>query len=90
MQSGGGSSGYCCSVVGSKHISSKRCGQGLAKASDESASADITQEASSAEYKSFDTLTEDYAAFCAKPAAQRRFYEYQDGKVVEVKLDDKM
>ena len=61
----------------------------IADWSDKAAAADITQEAASPTYKSFDTPTEDYAAFCAKPAAQRRFYQYHDGQVVEVKLDDK-
>lgn len=64
-------------------------GPPVAKSSDEAAAANITQEAASPVYQSFDTLTEDYAAFCAKPAAQRRFYEYHDGRVIEVKLDDR-
>lgn len=59
----------------------------VAKSSDEAAAADITKEASSPGYQNFDTLTEDYAKFCAKPPEQRRFYQYKDGQVVEVKLD---
>lgn len=60
----------------------------VAKSSDEAAAANITQETSSPVYQKFDTLTEDYASFCAKPAEQRKFYEYQDGNVVEAKLDN--
>lgn len=36
----------------------------------------------------FNTYTEDYAAFCAKPAHERVFYKLSDGKIVETKLDD--
>lgn len=62
--------------------------QAVAKASDEAAAAAITREASTPTYQSFDTLTEDYAAFCAKPAANREFYEFRDGEVVPSKLDE--
>jgi alpha-L-fucosidase len=37
----------------------------------------------------FDTLTEDYAKFCATPADQRVFYALQNGKIVREKLDEK-
>ncbi len=36
----------------------------------------------------FDTLTEDYAAFCATPADRRVFYALRDGKFIEEKLDE--
>jgi alpha-L-fucosidase len=39
-------------------------------------------------FKSFDTLNEDYAAFCAKPSEQREFFELKDGQFVKEKLDD--
>ncbi|MDW5265256.1 MAG: alpha-L-fucosidase [Edaphobacter sp.] len=39
-------------------------------------------------FKSFDTLTEDYATFCATPAAQREFFELKDGQFVKNKLDE--
>ena len=38
-------------------------------------------------FKSFDTLTEDYVAFCATPAEQREFFELKDGQFVKEKLD---
>ena len=41
-----------------------------------------------AEPRGFDTLTEDYGAFCATPAARRAFYALADGKIVEQKLDE--
>jgi alpha-L-fucosidase len=44
--------------------------------------------AATPEFKSFDTLTEDYAAFCAKPAAEREFFEVQNGAFVKEKLDE--
>ena len=36
----------------------------------------------------FNTLTEDYAAFCAKQAGQRAFYALVDGRIVEQKLNE--
>ena len=36
----------------------------------------------------FDTYARDYAQFCATPADQREFYELQDGKFVQEKLDE--
>jgi alpha-L-fucosidase len=36
----------------------------------------------------FNTYTEDYAQFCARPAHERVFYAVKDGKIVETKLDD--
>ena len=36
----------------------------------------------------FDTLTEDYASFCATPASERVFYALQGGKIVQEKLDE--
>ena len=36
----------------------------------------------------FNTLTEDYAQFCATPADQRTFYALVDGKIVGEKLDE--
>jgi alpha-L-fucosidase len=39
-------------------------------------------------FKSFDTLTEDYATFCATPASQREFFELKDGQFVKKKLDE--
>ena len=35
----------------------------------------------------FDTLSQDYAKFCATPASERVFYAVQDGKIVSEKLD---
>jgi alpha-L-fucosidase len=61
----------------------------VAKSSDEAAAANITDEASTASYKKFDELTEDYAAFCAMPAAQRHFYVFENGRVVPAALDEK-
>jgi alpha-L-fucosidase len=57
--------------------------------SDKAAGADIAQESASPTYQRFDTLTEDYASFCAKPASQRRFFEYHEGQVVEVQQNEK-
>lgn len=39
-------------------------------------------------FKSFDTLSEDYAAFCATPESQREFFELQNDQFVKVKLDE--
>jgi alpha-L-fucosidase len=36
----------------------------------------------------FNTLTEDYAKFCAKPADQRVFYALQNGAIVREKLNE--
>jgi alpha-L-fucosidase len=36
----------------------------------------------------FDTLTQDYAQFCATPAGERTFYALVDGKIVSEKLDE--
>ncbi|HEY1803561.1 MAG TPA: alpha-L-fucosidase [Terracidiphilus sp.] len=36
----------------------------------------------------FNTLTQDYAQFCATPADQRTFYALIDGKIVSGKLDE--
>lgn len=38
-------------------------------------------------FKSLDTLTEDYAKFCATPASQREFFELKDGRFLKEKLD---
>jgi len=38
---------------------------------------------------SFNTLTGDYAEFCAKPPDQRAFYELQNGRFVKETLDGK-
>jgi alpha-L-fucosidase len=37
--------------------------------------------------KGFDSVTEDYAKFCATPEEQRVFYALQGGKIVKEKLD---
>ncbi|MBW4039514.1 MAG: alpha-L-fucosidase [Acidobacteria bacterium] len=42
----------------------------------------------SPEPEGFDTLTQDYAAFCATPAASRTFFALKDGKIVAEKLDE--
>ena len=44
--------------------------------------------AQSPEPNGFDSLTEDYAKFCATPAEQRVFYALSGGKIVEQKLDE--
>ncbi len=49
---------------------------------------EIAQATSSPTFKSFDTLSEDYAAFCATPADQREFFELKDGQFVKEKLDE--
>jgi len=36
----------------------------------------------------FNTYTEDYARFCAKPADQRVFYALEGGQIVKEKLDE--
>lgn len=36
----------------------------------------------------FDTLTEDYAKFCATPAGERTFYTLENGKITSEKLDE--
>ena len=36
----------------------------------------------------FNRLTEDYAAFCAKPADARIFYALEGGKIIPTKLDE--
>jgi alpha-L-fucosidase len=43
----------------------------------------------SAPMNDFNTVTDDYAKFCATPADQRVFYALEDGKFVKVKLDEK-
>lgn len=45
--------------------------------------------AQSSTYHAFDTLTEDYAKFCATPANRRMFYALQNGKFAKEKLDEK-
>lgn len=42
----------------------------------------------SPEPEGFDTLTQDYAEFCAAPAASRTFFALKDGKIVAEKLDE--
>jgi alpha-L-fucosidase len=39
-------------------------------------------------FKSFDSLSEDYAAFCARPANEREFYTLENGKFVTEKLNE--
>lgn len=55
-----------------------------AQAADQAAEAG----SNSAPATSFDTLTQDYAQFCATPAEQRVFYALVDGKIVSEKLDE--
>ena len=45
--------------------------------------------AQSAAFQSLNTYTEDYAAYCAKPADQRVFYAYEGGQIIQEKLDEK-
>ena len=45
--------------------------------------------AQSAAFHSLNTYTEDYAAYCAKPADQRVFYAYEGGQIIQEKLDEK-
>lgn len=40
-------------------------------------------------FQAFDSLTEDYAAFCATPEAERIFYALANGEFVKEKLDEK-
>jgi alpha-L-fucosidase len=42
----------------------------------------------SPEPEGFDTLIEDYAQFCATPAASRTFFAIKEGKIVAEKLDE--
>jgi alpha-L-fucosidase len=49
---------------------------------------EATKIAATPEFKNFDTLTEDYATFCAKPAEEREFFELQNGAFVKTKLDE--
>ena len=44
--------------------------------------------AATPEFKSFDTLSEDYAALCARPESEREFFELKDGGFVKEKLDE--
>lgn len=44
--------------------------------------------AATPEFKSFDTLTEDYASFCAKPAEQRQFFALKNGSLARTKLNE--
>jgi alpha-L-fucosidase len=37
----------------------------------------------------FNQFTEDYAAFCAKPEAERDFYALRDGRIVPVRLNNR-
>jgi hypothetical protein len=39
-------------------------------------------------FKTFDTLTEDYAEFCATPAEHWEFFEVRDEKFVKERLDE--
>jgi alpha-L-fucosidase len=39
-------------------------------------------------FNAFNTLTKDYAGFCATPADEREFYELQNGKFIKEKLDE--
>lgn len=39
-------------------------------------------------FQSFNTLTQDYAAYCGTPAANRIFYAFRDGAFVTEKLDE--
>ncbi len=55
-----------------------------AQASDQAAAAG----ANTSPETSFDTLTQDYAQFCATPAEQRVFYALEGGKIVSEKLDE--
>ena len=43
----------------------------------------------SAAFHEFDTLTEDYAKFCAMPADERVFYALEGGQFITEKLDEK-
>ena len=45
--------------------------------------------AQSAAFHAMNTCTEDYAAYCAKPADQRVFYAYEGGQIIQEKLDEK-
>jgi len=38
--------------------------------------------------KGFNTLTQDYAQFCATPASERVYYTLRNGRIVETKLDE--
>ena len=38
--------------------------------------------------KGFNTLTQDYAQFCATPASERTYYALRNGSIEETKLDD--
>jgi len=38
--------------------------------------------------KGFNSLTQDYAQFCATPASERVYYTLRDGRIVETKLDE--
>src|SRR5579863_7048630 len=42
-------------------------------------------------FKAFDSPTQvrDYAEFCATPANERPFYAFEDGRLIEEKLDEK-
>jgi alpha-L-fucosidase len=50
--------------------------------------AQVSAGAKESAFGSFDTYTEDYAAFCAKPADARVFYALVNGKIVAEKLDE--
>jgi len=45
--------------------------------------------AQSPAFHAFDSLTEDYAKFCATPAAERIFYAFENGQFLNEKLDEK-
>ncbi len=44
--------------------------------------------AQSPAFREFDTYTEDYAQFCATPAAQRLFYALENGQIAKKHLDE--
>jgi len=52
------------------------------------ASAQTSEPAQSPIENGFDTLTEDYAKFCATPPEERAFYALEGGKIVKEKLNE--
>jgi alpha-L-fucosidase len=62
-------------------------GQGMRQRAPEVSPEQAAKIAQTPSFKSFDTLTQDYAEFCATPADQREFFELQDGQFVKEKLD---
>jgi alpha-L-fucosidase len=74
-------------AVSALPVAALASGEAAAVAASGEAQAGAGGEASASVASGFNTAGEDYAQFCATPAARRTFYALRDGKIVKETLD---